>query len=337
MPPQLQSTTALIALDWGTSSLRAYRFDQQGKLTDKRSLPWGIMNLPAAESVTAASEASDTTADAGFRRALQAACGDWLQDSPGAPLIAAGMIGSKQGWREVPYLEVPLAVADIGKTLTAVEAGVGTMQRVVHIVPGLLQRSALPNVMRGEETQVAGIVDHLQVDDILIGLPGTHSKWVHVRDRRITHFDTFMTGEMYAALSGHTILGRTMQRDGRPDDAAFLRGAGVAGTAAGRAGMLSTMFSCRTLGLTGELSPGAQADYLSGLLIGHEIAALLTLPPFIDGSLPSSQRIALIGDEALCQRYQRVLALYGVAQADIAAAATEHGLWTLARHAGLIA
>ncbi|WP_034298899.1 2-dehydro-3-deoxygalactonokinase [Herbaspirillum sp. RV1423] len=320
------SASGLIALDWGTSSLRAYRFDADGRVTDKRALPWGVMNLPPAEND------SDTSADAGFRRALQAACGDWLRDFPDTPLIAAGMVGSKQGWREAPYLDVPLGIDDIGQTLTAVDTGLGVQ---LHIVPGLLQCSTLPNVIRGEETQVAGILDQLQVDDILIGLPGTHSKWVHVRDRRIAHFDTFMTGEMYAVLCNHTILGRTMQRDGEADaagDEAFLRGAVVAKTTDGCAGLLSNIFSSRTLGLTGELSPCAQAHYLSGLLIGHEIAAL---PALTNNVL--QQRIALIGDDFLCNRYRQVLALYGVKQVEIAAAATEHGMWKLALHAGLIA
>lgn len=323
------SSTGLIALDWGTTSLRAYRFDADGRVADKRALPWGIMNLPPAED--GADTSSDTSSDAGFRRALQAACGDWLRDYPVTPLIAAGMVGSKQGWREAPYLDVPLAVSEVGNTLTVVDTGFGVP---LHIVPGLLQRSALPNVIRGEETQVAGILDQLQVDDILIGLPGTHSKWVHVRGKRIEHFDTFMTGEMYAVLSNHTILGRTMQRDGvvdAADDAAFVRGALVAKSPDGRAGMLSNIFSSRTLGLTGELSPRAQAHYLSGLLIGHEIAALLATTDGI-----RQQRIALIGDDALCERYRQALALYDLTQVEIAAAATEHGLWKLAAHAGLV-
>jgi len=257
------------------------------------------------------------------------ACGDWLQQAPQAALIAAGMIGSKQGWREAPYLETPLSVDAIGATLTVQDTGLGVP---LHIVPGLLQRTALPNVMRGEETQVAGILDLLNVDDILIGLPGTHSKWVRVQERCITHFDTFMTGEMFAALSQHTILGRTMQRDGDMDDAAFLRGLGVAQSADGRAGLLSNIFSSRTLGLTGVLSPRAQTDYLSGLLIGHEIAALRALNPS-----HLTQRIALIGDDGLCQRYRLALTLAGASHVEIAPAATERGLWKLARHAGLVA
>lgn len=317
--------TTLIALDWGTSSLRAYRFGQHGRVLEQRALPWGVMQLPPASPETDA----DTRADAGFRRALQAACGDWLQAAVGTPLIAAGMIGSKQGWREAPYLDTPLALDAIGDTLTTVDTGLGTP---LHIVPGLLQRGALPDVIRGEESQVAGIVDQLQVSDLLVGLPGTHSKWVQVVDRRIVHFDTFMTGEMYAALSQHTILGRTMDRSaGEPDDDAFLRGAAVARSAQGRAGLLSTIFSCRTLGLTGVLSPRAQAQYLSGLLIGHEIAAL---PALADGQAP---RIVLVGDTGLCQRYRQVLALHGATQVEVAATATEHGLWKLAQRAGLVA
>jgi 2-dehydro-3-deoxygalactonokinase len=317
------TTTALIALDWGTSSLRAYRFGQTGEVLETRALPCGIMSLPLSSE-------PQTEIDAGFRRALQAACGDWLQQTPGTPLIAAGMIGSKQGWREAPYLEVPLAVSSIGNTLTVIDTG---LEVPLHIVPGLLQNGALPNVMRGEETQVAGILDQLQVSNLLIGLPGTHSKWVRVEEKCITHFDTFMTGEMYSALCNHTILGRTMQRDDSEinDNSAFLRGASVANMVEGRAGLLSNIFSSRTLGLTGVLSATSQADYLSGLLIGHEIAALLALT---DDSL--SQPVALIGDASLCQRYRQVLALYGIHQVNIAATATEHGLWKLAVHAGLV-
>jgi len=320
------TTTALIALDWGTSSLRAYSFGHDGQVLERRTLPWGIMQLPPAPTGQI-----DDDSHAGFRRALQAICGDWLQQAPGAALIAAGMIGSKQGWCEAPYLPTPRAIDAIGTTLTVQDTGLGTP---LHIVPGLLQNTALPNVMRGEETQVVGMLDLLQTDDMLIGLPGTHSKWVRVQARSIIHFDTFMTGEMYAALSKHTILGRTMQTDGGSDDEAFLRGAAVAHSADGRAGLLSNMFSCRTLGLTGALSPSAQADYLSGLLIGHEIAALLTLSQD-HGGLP--QTLALIGEDALCQRYRLALDLYGVAHVEIVANATERGLWKLASQAGLLA
>lgn len=321
MNATMNNECALIALDWGTSSLRCYRFNGRGEVLEQRSQPWGIMNLPVVEG-------SAQQPDLAFRAALEQACGDWLQAAPEAPLIAAGMVGSKQGWREAPYLTVPLAPDRIGRKLLTIDTGLG---RPLHVVPGLLQVSTLPNVMRGEETQVVGVLQQSRDEELLVGLPGTHSKWVRVANGRIQHFDTFMTGEVYGALSAHTILGRTMQKPDVADDAAFLRGARVAQTSEGQAGLLSNIFSCRTLGLTGELDAQAQPDYLSGLLIGHEIAALKKIYP----QLPP--RLVLIGDAALCRRYQLALELYGLGQPSIASQATETGLWVLAQHAGLLA
>lgn len=312
--------TRLIALDWGTSSLRAYRLGANGVVLEQRALPWGIMNLPTVTG--------DDSRQAGFASAFAQACGDWLQAAPATPLIAAGMVGSAQGWREATYVDTPLAIRDIGHQLASVEVGGG---HILHIVPGLLQRSTLPNVIRGEETQVVGALAAApDAQDVLIGLPGTHCKWVRVEQGRITHFDTYMTGEVYAALSQHTILGRTMERNAAIDQEAFVRGLAVAQSADGRAGVLSTIFSSRTLGLVGQLSPAAQAEYLSGLLIGHEVAALVAMRP-------AAKRIILIGDAKLCARYQSALALHGWSQAEIAAGATERGLWHIAAQAGLLA
>ena len=335
---QAQSQTQIIALDWGTSSLRAYRLGAAGRVLEMRSLPWGVMKLPQVMPP----ENSGIDANAGFELAFEEACGDWLRATPHVRVIAAGMVGSRQGWREAPYLSVPIAVDRIGGTLSTVQTRGG---QIVHIVPGLIENSALPNVMRGEETQVIGALCMLDVDktpsEILIGLPGSHSKWVQVRRQhhaaqsRIEHFHTFMTGEVYAALCEHTILGRSMQSsDASGDhDAAFDRGVLVAQTPAGRAGILSTIFSTRTLGLTGVLDGADQREYLSGLLIGHEIAALQALLAQ-QGFQPA--RILLVGDAALCGRYSRALSAYGLDQVEIAVQATELGLWKLAMSAGLL-
>ncbi|MGB3433372.1 2-dehydro-3-deoxygalactonokinase [Achromobacter sp.] len=319
---------ALIALDWGTSSLRAYRLDAAGRTLDTRHLPWGIMRLPQPLQDGAA-----TTALSGFELAFEQACGDWLRAEPTLPVIACGMVGSAQGWKEAAYLDVPVDLQRIGTLLTEVEREGGPS---LHIVPGLIQRHGLPNVIRGEETQVVGVMADQatrSADSVLIGLPGTHSKWVSARRGRVTHFDTFMTGEVYAALRGHTILGRTMADATSADMAAFERGLKVAGAPAGRAGVLSTIFSTRALGLTGELAPESQADYLSGLLIGHEIAALADMLQQ-QGELP---RIVLCGDPALCRRYIQAMQHYGLGTPEQAQSATERGLWHLAVCAGLVA
>jgi 2-dehydro-3-deoxygalactonokinase len=205
----------------------------------------------------------------------------------------------------------------------------------VHIVPGVIQRSRLPNVMRGEETQVLGALHSLPNEAVLIGLPGSHSKWVEVADGCIVHFDTFMTGEIFAVLSDHSILGRTQQRGAAFDGVAFDRGVQVALSTDGQVGPLSTVFSARSLGLTGELGASAQADYLSGLLIGHELTALAAAQRHRRNSvhLPT---VVLIGNSQLCARYQRALDACGFARVTLAEQATERGLWQLAVAAGLL-
>jgi len=297
------SATRLIALDWGTSSLRAYRLVEDGAVAEVRHSPLGILRVPA---------------DGGFERAFEEACGDWLR-THAAPVVACGMVGSAQGWREAPYLDVPAGADDLARALTQVEtAGGGRL----HIVPGLVVRGPLPDVMRGEETQVAGLAD----GDALVCLPGTHSKWVRAAGGRILHFVTFMTGEVYAALAAHTILGRTMRAPARPDDEAFDRGVAAARSPAGRSGALATIFSTRTLGLTGQLSADAQADYLSGVLVGHEVAAMA---PGAAGP------VVLAGAEDLCRRYRRALAAFGLG-ATVAPDASARGLWRVAVSAGLV-
>ena len=176
-------------------------------MLEQRALSSGIMQLPKTPRVINGGECAD-----GFELAFEEACGDWLDAQPDLPVIACGMVGSAQGWREAAYCETPANVANLGNSLQTLVSLRGTR---VHIVPGVIQRSRLPNVMRGEETQVLGVLQNLPVDaggDLLIGLPGSHSKWVEVVEGRITHFDTFMTGEVFAVLSEHSILGRTQQQ-----------------------------------------------------------------------------------------------------------------------------
>jgi len=320
----------LIALDWGTTSLRAYKLAAGGVVLEQRALSSGIMQLPKTPRVINGRECAD-----GFELAFDEACGDWLDAQPDLPVIACGMVGSAQGWREAAYCETPANVANLGKSLQTVVSLRGT---VVHIVPGVIQRSRLPNVMRGEETQVLGVLQNLPIEagaDLLIGLPGSHSKWVDVVDGCITHFDTFMTGEVFAVLSEHSILGRTLKQGATFDALAFDRGVQIAQSADGELGVLSTLFSARTLGLTGELSPTAQADYLSGLMIGHELAALATVKRRRRNN-PNLPSIILIGNAQLCVRYSRALDACGFANVTLAEQATERGLWQLALAAGLI-
>ncbi|WP_430364033.1 2-dehydro-3-deoxygalactonokinase [Trinickia sp. NRRL B-1857] len=315
----LTARPALIGLDWGTTAMRAYLFDALGNVVDSRASDEGIMRLPEP---------------GGFEAAFESACGAWLASSPNLPVIAAGMVGSAQGWCEAPYVDVP---ADASALVAGIVEVVTSRGVRVRIVPGVIERGDLPNVMRGEETQIVGA---LASDAIaaaartLVGLPGTHAKWAIVRGERIESFHTFMTGELYAALRDHTILGRTMAEPVEPDTQAFLRGVTVAKHAQ-RAGLLATIFSTRTLGLTGALSSEQQPDYLSGLLIGHELSGLAALLESRDAAL-ADEAPRLIGSAALCERYRLALAEFGCGRASVVEAAAESGLWRIATQAGLV-
>ena len=315
---------ALIALDWGTTSLRAYLFDAAGEVIATRVSTAGIMNLPVPAE------------EGGFDAAFDEACGVWLAQAPSLPVLAAGMVGSAQGWVQAPYVETPASAQALVAGIVRVRAACGAE---VAVVPGVLEPGALPNVMRGEETQIFGALsasgDEAEPQTALIGLPGTHAKWVVVEGERIARFYTFMTGEVYAALCAHTILGRTMKHPVEPDTAAFLRGVSVA-REQGCVGLLATAFSTRTLGLTAQLAADEQPDYLSGLVIGHELAGLEAALARRDVALAGCAP-QLIGAEALCERYRMALAAFGCSGAHLVRQATEHGLWRIAVQAGLVA
>ena len=323
----LAARAALIALDWGTTSLRAYLFDAAGEVLATRVSTAGIMNLPVPAE------------EGGFDTAFDEACGVWLAAAPGLPVIAAGMVGSAQGWVQAPYVETPASAEAIVAGIVRLQTASGI---ALSVVPGVLEPGALPNVMRGEETQVFGalfgtsgdVAAHQPPRTALIGLPGTHAKWVVVEGGRIARFFTFMTGEVYAALTAHTILGRTMKRPAEPDTSAFVRGVTVA-REQGFAGLLATAFSSRTLGLTGQLAADEQPDYLSGVVIGHELLGLEATLARRDVSLAACAP-QLIGTDALCERYRLALEQFGCTGARFVQQATERGLWHIAVKAGLV-
>ena len=242
------STPTLIALDWGTSNLRASLLGADGRVLDTRNAAAGVMAVPERR----------------FAEALLGLCGDWLAAHRGCACIASGMIGSRQGWVEAPYLECPAGPTQAARQLTAVEFGDGHR---LHIVPGLrcVGSDGQTDVMRGEETQLWGA-------DLAAGtccvLPGTHSKWAWLgADDRIDGFQTWMTGELYALLTQHGILGRLMQFGG-----AFAAPAFDDGVRLGlqhHAELLHTLFAARTAGLMGAAQRRRVARFPVGCADRH--------------------------------------------------------------------
>jgi 2-dehydro-3-deoxygalactonokinase len=304
------NATALIALDWGTSAARAYRVGADGNILEERRAALGIQQVH----------------DGAFAAALATVLGDWSDIV--APRLACGMIGSRQGWVEAPYLACP---ADLGALAAALR---WTPERTLAIVPGVICRDAadVPDVMRGEETQILGARDAWPGRALAV-LPGTHSKWVHVDDGRIEGFTTYMTGELYAVLLGHTILGRMAGAGADSDVApgpAFARGVE---RGLGRGDLAHDIFGARTLSLTGELAAADVGDWLSGLLIGREIRAARA---WATGVECDASRAWVIGNDALTARYGMAFAQAGITAEPAPAGAAARGLWAIARSAALI-
>jgi 2-dehydro-3-deoxygalactonokinase len=276
----------MIGVDWGTSSCRAYRLAPDGRVLDKTSSPTGIMFVEGGR----------------FADVLRRAILPWVNAGERQVLLS-GMIGSRQGWVEAPYLPCPAGAADLaGATIPVPFEGAE-----VRIVPGVTAlEGGVPEVMRGEETQIIGALAEF-ADGGVACMPGSHSKWVQVERGRITGFSTFMTGEAFAAFSGHTILGRMMKADAPADPEALRRGLARSADAGG---LLRHLFGVRTLGLFGRLSEAAAASYLSGLLLGHEVRAALA-------AVQETGPLVLIGDPKLCALYADAIDVCG-GQARIA-------------------
>jgi 2-dehydro-3-deoxygalactonokinase len=293
--------TGVVALDWGTSSLRAARLDADGRPLEEHHAPQGILQVPAG----------------GFPAVFRETLARWSLPA-GTLCLASGMVGSRQGWLEAPYCPCPAGLPDLARQVAWVPDVPGGLR--LAIVPGLSTADGdVPDVMRGEEVQVFGALALLGRDAGLFVLPGTHSKWARVEAGRITGFATYMTGEVYGLLRRHSILARTLPaEDGPLDEAAFLRGV----TDAARGPLLHTAFGARTLSLFDRLPADALPSYLSGLVIGEELNA----QPLRDAG-----RVVVIGAAALTQRYRLALQARGVQADTLGDAATWRGLAAIAR------
>lgn len=285
----------LIAVDWGTSSLRGARLDGTGRVLEEKSAPLGILNVPNGD----------------FAGVFATHFSDWMKPA-GSVCLISGMAGSRQGWVEAPYVACPAGPDELKRRLHWIEPG------RIALVPGLSdEQGAVPDVMRGEEVQIFGAMRLAGLAEGSFVLPGTHSKWATVHDGRVTGFRTCMTGEVFGLLSRHSILARTLDADAPLDEAAFLRGVIRAGNGDG---LLHNAFGVRALGLFGRLSPAESASYLSGLLIGEELRLQ---------KLPADREVIAIGATALVARYALALRQMGVGVRTFGAEATWAGLRAL--------
>jgi len=301
---------ALIALDWGTTRLRAGLLAHDGRVLERRASAHGLRTLP----------------EGGFDVALAAITEGW----PRCPRLACGMVGARGGWREASYLTVPVDVGALADALVEVTAADGAP---VFVVPGVSGPDR-PDVMRGEETQVFGALvcePALRAQATLI-LPGTHCKWVQVEDGRIVDLRTRMTGELFALLMRHSILALNSEAQADPGMRCFVDGVRAARDS-GAAGGLSRLFTARAAMVLGELLPDEVPGWVSGLLIGEDIRSTLADPGF-----SVARPLRLIGDAQLSIRYRNALAEFSLSAPDTGSSADPvmTGLWRIAAGAGLI-
>jgi 2-dehydro-3-deoxygalactonokinase len=292
---------SLIAVDWGTSSLRGARLGSAGQVLDARQFPRGIMTVASGQ----------------FEAVFEECFGDWMQ-APEALCLISGMAGSQQGWQEAPYCPCPAGFDELSKRLLWLQAG------RLAIVPGLscLHDDGLPvpqhDVMRGEETQIFGALALTGLHNATVVLPGTHSKWAQVEQGRVRSFRTFMTGEVFALLSQHSILSRTLPADAPWHEGAFVHGVQLAQRSPS---VLSGIFATRTLALFDSLPAEQHPSFLSGLLIGEELRAM---------TRPGST-VLLVGNALLTQRYAVALHSLGMASQSLSDEATWAGHAALAQ------
>ena len=263
----------MIGVDWGTSHVRAYR------LTDE-----------ATGAIVAQRESGDgvlTVEPGRFPDVLRDLVGAWIADGE-RRILLSGTVGSRNGWRETRPVQCPVRLADLARAVEPVPFD----EACVRIVPGVagVDANGVPEVMRGEETEIVGA----RIAAGCVCLPGSHSKWVRVEGGAIAAYTTYLTGEAFAAIRGHTLLAKLMGPEppvaGPAFDAGVLRSADAGG-------LLHHLFGVRTLGLAGRLPPSESASYFSGLLIGHEVRS----------ALDSGDAVTVVGAPALVSLYVRAI------------------------------
>ena len=265
-----------IAVDWGTTNLRVWIMDAQGNVVDRLASDKGMGVLGKAD----------------FEPALLELINPYLSDNRRTPVLCCGMVGARQGWSEAAYVPVPCTPAGVGH---AIKVETRDTRLSVYILPGLSQAQPA-DVMRGEETQIAGyLAQHPNFDGVLC-LPGTHSKWAHISASEVVSFKTYMTGEIFAILSSGSVLRHSLDSTGWDNDAYV---AAVDHSYARPQSIAGDLFSIRAQDLLTGVNSAKSRATLSGTLIGLELAAAR---PYWLG-----QQVVLIGADKMVEIYQTAL------------------------------
>lgn len=270
-----------IAADWGTSNLRIWGIDVSGNVVFQRSSQDGMGGLAPAD----------------FEPALLSLIGDALPPSKKTQVLICGMAGAKQGWAEAPYAQVPCVPSGLNPITVATQ----DKRLNVSILPGLSQQKPF-DVMRGEETQIAGFLDHEKGFEGVLCMPGTHTKWVNISNNKVQDFQTTMTGELFSLVSKQSVLRHSLAKDQSSswDQTSFENA--IDETVKYPNHSITRLFEIRAASLLSNQTPDQAISRLSGLLIGAEINATKSM--WLD------KQIVIIGAATLCTLYQSALSAF---------------------------
>ena len=269
-----------IAADWGTTHMRAWAIGEEDNVLAFRESNEGMKDLQQNE----------------FEPVLLKLIESWLDDTKVTTVMACGMVGSKQGWVETPYLKTPCVPID-NQQLTIATTKDNRIK--VNLVPGVMQNYSA-DIMRGEETQIAGFINNNPDFNGVVCLPGTHTKWVNVKEGQITSFKTFMTGELFGVISNHTLIRHSISIKGW-NQAGFE--AGIHEGFNNPGSIASDLFSLRAESIVNDLDRDQARSTLSGLLLGVELNGAQT---FWENS-----NVIIIGSQLLSDNYHQGLKILG--------------------------
>ena len=269
-----------IAADWGTTHMRAWAIDEKGEVLAYSESNEGMKDLQQNE----------------FEPVLLRLIENWLDNKKITPVMACGMVGARQGWVETPYLKTPCVPID---KIQITVASTKDSRIQVNLVPGVMQHKPA-DIMRGEETQIAGFIKENPSFDGIVCLPGTHTKWVNVRAGQIENFRTFMTGELFGVISNNTLIKHSIESEGWDQvsfDNGVIKGFDNPGLIA------SDLFSLRSESIVNDLDSNSARATLSGLLLGVELNGAK--------NYWKDKKVILIGSELLTNNYQNGLKILG--------------------------
>ncbi|MBU2366716.1 MAG: 2-dehydro-3-deoxygalactonokinase [Alphaproteobacteria bacterium] len=277
------------AVDWGTSNVRVWGVGTDGRHTAPSVSTNGMSRLSPSQ----------------FPKVLEDLLVGFTQINGRAlEVVICGMAGARDGWCEAPYLAVPTSLSELGKrAVSPTNAPAGL---VPVILPGMCQRQTEnEDIMRGEETQLLGLLAARPQYSGVVVMPGTHSKWAQLDNGHLVDFVTAMTGELYSAITIGTVLRHSFDPNaaGEEYEAGVEAGLKAGLDAPGR--VTALMFRARAAALLSGREQAWSSGYLSGLLIGAEVGGHRSW-------LSARTTVPIIGSARLGASYAKALAKIGI-------------------------